>query len=134
MKAMISQPVGFKTEKEIIETWDRAAKHLESMGYEVIDNIFADEWYKNIDIKDTELCFLAKSLENMSFCDVVYFCKGWEDDRRCIIENDAAIVYKIGTLYECIDEKIKEVRLQRDRLEQRKRMIDATSITNIREE
>ena len=125
MKAMISQPVTFRHEEEIIETMNRATKYLESMGFEVTDNIFANEWYKNINIKNIQLCLLAKSLENMSFCDAIYFCKGWEDDQRCIIEHDAAIAYHVGTLYEWdIKEEIEKLRLEADKLEQRKCMVD----------
>jgi hypothetical protein len=39
------------------------------------------------------LCFLAKSLENMSLCHAAYFCKGWEKARGCVIEHDAAEKY-----------------------------------------
>ena len=33
MKAMLSQPMGGKTDEEIIETRNRAIKALEKMGY-----------------------------------------------------------------------------------------------------
>ena len=46
------------------------------------------------------LCFLAKSLENMSLCHAAYFCKGWENARDCRIEHDAAKAYGIEILYE----------------------------------
>lgn len=46
------------------------------------------------------LCYLAKSLENMSLCHAAYFCKGWEDARGCRIEHDAAVVYGLEVLYE----------------------------------
>lgn len=36
------------------------------------------------------LCYLAKSLENMSLCNTAYFVKGWEDARGCRIEHEAA--------------------------------------------
>lgn len=46
------------------------------------------------------LCYLAKSLENMSKCHVAYFCKGWENARGCRIEHDAAVAYGLEVLYE----------------------------------
>lgn len=46
------------------------------------------------------LCFLAKSLENMSLCHAVYFCKGWENARGCRIEHDAAVAYGLDIIYE----------------------------------
>ena len=46
------------------------------------------------------LCYLAKSLENMSLCHASYFCKGWENARGCRIEHDAAVAYGLEVLYE----------------------------------
>lgn len=46
------------------------------------------------------LCYLAKSLENMSLCHAAYFAKGWEDARGCRIEHDAAVAYGLEVLYE----------------------------------
>lgn len=79
-KAMLSQPMGGKDKKEIIETRERAMRFLESKGYEVVNTWFTDEWYshKNMEsrgVVQIPLCFLAKSLENMSLCHVAYFAK-----------------------------------------------------------
>ena len=46
------------------------------------------------------LCFLAKSLENMSLCHAAYFCKGWENARGCKIEHAAAVAYGLEIIYE----------------------------------
>ena len=46
------------------------------------------------------LCFLAKSLENMSLCHAAYFCKGWENARGCRIEHEAAKAYGLTIIYE----------------------------------
>ena len=46
------------------------------------------------------LCFLAKSLENMSLCHAAYFCKGWENARGCKIEHEAAVAYGLDIIYE----------------------------------
>lgn len=105
MKAMLSQPMNGKTDDEIIETRNRAIKTLESMGYKVINTLFTDEWYSNEQmgkrgVVQIPLCFLAKSLENMSLCHAVYFCKGWENARGCKIEHDAAVVYGLDIIYE----------------------------------
>lgn len=97
-KAMLSQPMATKTEKEIIATREEAINILESMGYEVVNTLFTDEWYnpENMEergVVNIPLCFLAKSLENMSKCHAVYFCKGWENARGCQIEYEAAKKY-----------------------------------------
>ena len=72
-KAMISQPMANKTEQEITETRERAKNVLESLGYKFINTLFTDEWYspesmKERGVENMPLCFLAKSLENMSKC------------------------------------------------------------------
>jgi len=105
MKAMISQPMAGKTEQEIIDTRDRALFYLKSLGYEVVNTLFTDEWYSNQSMTErgvvqVPLCFLAKSLENMSLCHVVYFCNGWNKTRGCSIEHEVAKVYGLKILYE----------------------------------
>ena len=105
MKAMLSQPMGGKTDEEIIETRNRAIKALETMGYEVVNTLFTDEWYSQDSMErrgvaNKPLCFLAKSLENMSLCNAAFFCKGWEHARGCRIEHDAAKAYGMTIIYE----------------------------------
>lgn len=104
-KAMLSQPMNGLTENEIVETRNRAIRKLESLGYEVINTYFTDEWYskesmKKRGVEQIGLCFLAKSLENMSKCHVAYFCKGWENARGCKIEHDAAVAYGLTVIEE----------------------------------
>lgn len=104
-KAMLSQPMGGKTDAEIISTRENAIHALEVMGYEVVNTLFTDEWYSSNamisrGVVQIPLCFLAKSLENMSLCHAVYFCKGWENARGCKIEHDAAVAYGLTILYE----------------------------------
>lgn len=104
-KAMLSQPMGGKTDEEIVETRERAIKVLEEKGYEAVNTLFTDEWYSHENMKkrgvvQIPLYFLAKSLEEMSLCHVVYFCKGWENARGCKIEHDAAVAYGLDIIYE----------------------------------
>jgi hypothetical protein len=42
-KAMLSQPMGGKTDEEIVETRERAIKVLEAKGYEIVNTLFTDE-------------------------------------------------------------------------------------------
>ena len=105
LKAMISQPMNGKTDEEIVKTRNRAIAILESKGYKVINTLFTDDWYNEDAIKDRgvvniPICFLAKSLENMSLCNAVYFCKGWDKARGCQIEHRAAAVYGVDIMYE----------------------------------
>ena len=99
-KAMISQPMAGKTDEEIAATRDLAVAKLRQMGYEVVNTLFTDEWYSDKAMEErgvvqVPLCYLAKSLENMSLCHTAYFAKGWEDARGCKIERAAAVAYDL---------------------------------------
>ena len=104
-KAMLSQPMAGKTEQEIVETRNRAIATLKEAGYEIVNTLFTDEWYSKEAMEERgvvqiPLCFLAKSLENMSLCHAAYFCKGWENARGCRIEHEAAKAYGLKIIYE----------------------------------
>ena len=105
MKAMLSQPMAGKTDAEIVATREKAIRALESRGYEIVNTLFTDEWYSTESMKkrgvvQIPLCFLAKSLENMSLCHAAYFCKGWENARGCRIEHEAAKAYGLEIMDE----------------------------------
>ena len=94
-----------KTQAEIVSTREKAIASLEANGYEVINTLFTDEWYSKEKMEERgvvqiPLCFLAKSLENMSLCHTAYFCKGWKQARGCKIEHDAAMAYGLDIIYE----------------------------------
>lgn len=108
-KAMLSQPMAGKSDEEIRDTRDRAIDALESAGYEVVNTLFTDEWYSRENMKkrgvvQIPMCFLAKSIENMSLCHAAYFCKGWEKARGCRIEHEIAKAYGLEIIYEEDDE------------------------------
>lgn len=105
MKAMLSQPMAGKTDEEIVSTREKAIECLTELGYDIVNTLFTDEWYSHEQMRERgviqiPLCFLAKSLENMSLCDAVYFCKDWENARGCRIEHDAAVAYGLTIIYE----------------------------------
>ena len=104
-KAMISQPMAGKSDKEIVETREKAIKTLKEKGFEIVNTLFTDEWYSKDQMEkrgvvQIPLCFLAKSLENMSLCHAAYFCKGFEKARGCRIEHEAAKAYGLEIIYE----------------------------------
>ena len=104
-KAMLSQPMSGRSDEEIIATREKAISMLEAKGYEVINTLFRDDWYSKSEMESRgvvqiPLCFLAKSLENMSLCHVAYFCKDWEIARGCKIEHEAAKAYGLEIIYE----------------------------------
>lgn len=104
-KAMMSQPMAGKSEEEIIATREKAIKVLKEKGFEIVNTLFTDEWYSKEKMAErgvvqVPLCFLAKSLDNMSKCHAVYFCKGWENARGCKIEHEVAKAYGVEIIYE----------------------------------
>ena len=104
-RAMLSQPMGGKTNEEIIQTRERAKAVLQEKGYYVVNTLFTDEWSSKENMEkrgvvQIPMCFLAKSLENMSLCHVAYFCKGWENARGCRIEHETAKAYGMEIIYE----------------------------------
>ena len=104
-KAMLSQPMAGKCDEEISTTREKAIKALKEKGFEIVNTLFTDEWYSKEKMAERgvvqiPLCFLAKSLENMSLCHAAYFCKGWENARGCKIEHEAAKAYGLEIFYE----------------------------------
>ena len=104
-KAMLSQPMAGKTDEEIVATREKAIAALKDKGYEIVNTLFTDEWYSKEKMQERgvvqiPLCFLAKSLENMSLCHAAYFCNGWEKARGCRIEHEAAVAYGLEVIYE----------------------------------
>lgn len=105
LKAMISQPMAGKSDQEIADVREKAIAVLRGMGYEVVDTLFEGEFYSDEQMKERgitqiPLYFLAKSLENMSLCDTVYFCKGWENTRGCKFEHAIAGAYDLNIMYD----------------------------------
>lgn len=95
-KAMICQPMRGLTDDEILSVRNEAKSFLESLGYEVINTFFDQS--ESEGIKNRPLYCLSKALSKMADCDTVYFCKGWEDTRGCVIEHNAAAEYGLNIL------------------------------------
>lgn len=101
-KAMISQPMGGLTDAKIERIRRAAKKKLENLGYEVINTHFnfSDAYLEKKGVKHLSLHYLAKSLMEMATCDLVYFCKGWEKARGCVVEHEAAVRYGLEIVEE----------------------------------
>lgn len=100
MKAMISQPMNGLTDAQITATRNKAIQYLESKGYKVVNSYFKDEFDEPPANVNEGIYFLAKSLEKMSECTAVYFCRGAQAARGCRIERAVAEAYGLT----CIDE------------------------------
>jgi hypothetical protein len=104
-KIMISQPMNGLTDKQITNAQNKFLEYVVKENLEVVHTFFQDEWYSKDSLSSRgvvqiPLCFLAKSIENMSLCHKAYFAKGWENARGCKIEHEIALQYGLDIIYE----------------------------------
>lgn len=99
-KAMISQPMKGMSRDDILAAREYAIAFLTERGYDVEDTFFIDDGFISEDTKNVSIAYLAKSIEVMSKCDAVYFCKGWANARGCKIEHKIAEEYGLITIDE----------------------------------
>lgn len=102
MKIMISQPMNSKSEEQIRNERENIIKQIKENGDEYVDTIIAEEPPKD---SNTAMWYLAKSIEIMSKVDIVYFMRGWENARGCIIENKICQDYGKQTMYRIYERK-----------------------------
>lgn len=93
-KAIISQPMNGKTTEQIREERAAAVEFLTAQGFEVIDTVFELEESP----KNAPLLYMAKSIEAMANCDIVYFLDGWQTARGCQVEYHIARQYGVETI------------------------------------
>lgn len=104
-KIMISQPMNGLTEEQITNAKNKFLEYAKKENLEPLNTYFKDEWYSQDSmnlrgIVQIPVCFLAKSIENMSLCHKAYFAKGWENARGCKIEHEVALQYGLDIIYE----------------------------------
>ena len=93
--AMISQPMKGRTKARILKERESAVRYLTERGYEVIDTVFdiSDASMDAFGVRVKSVYYLSQAIQEMSKCDTVYFCDGWEEAEGCRIE------YKIAKHY-----------------------------------
>ena len=99
-KAMISQPMNGMSRDDILAAREYATVFLKEQGYDIEDTFFTDDGFISDDTKNVSIAYLAKSIEAMSKCDAVCFCKGWANARGCKIEHKIAEEYGLITIDE----------------------------------
>lgn len=98
-KVFISQPMNGLSNIEILAVRNRIKDKFESTGYIVLESYFGSE-FENSTVQNKGLLYLGESLKLMAQADLVYFCKGWQKARGCVIEHQAADAYGIECVYE----------------------------------
>lgn len=107
MKVMITLPIEERDKQEIEDTYIEACEKLEAQGHQIIydyaieSDIYKDleDWYEIV-FAHSELRPLVDSLDSMSMCDSIYFCKDWKKSKYCRIVHEVAMQYGIGRIYE----------------------------------
>ena len=96
-KVFISQPMRGRTDEEILaereEVIEKVRQIYDGEEIEIIDSFF-----KEAPEDATPLWYLGDSIVLLSKADVVYFCKGWETARGCVIEYMCAMQYGIDVV------------------------------------
>ena len=92
-KVFISMPMNGKTNEEIVKEFKSTKKRVLELfdGCQVIDSVFS-----NFDLDNnanTPIHYLGRSIELLADADIVYFAKGWEKARGCLIEYQIAKTY-----------------------------------------
>lgn len=98
-KVFISQPMNGLSNIEISAVRNRIKDQFEKNGWTVLESYFGND-FENSTVPNKGLLYLGESLKLMAQADLVYFCKGWEKARGCVIEQQAAKSYGIECVYE----------------------------------
>ena len=100
-KAIICQPTSVFTDEITKQNRERAISILSKKGYEIVNEVFEDYSLNfNEETKNIPLKVLAKSLNEMADCDAAYFCKGWRQTRKTMMEYNAAVFYELDIVYD----------------------------------
>lgn len=85
-----------KTDEEIKAEREAAvAMATDRFGKAVV---IIDSFFEGAPHDAKPLWFIGKSLQLLSAADCVYFCKGWENYRGCIVERTCAALYGVKIL------------------------------------
>ena len=91
-----------KTAKEIYDRQDEAIAKLEELypeeTFEILDTFIEED--PDEKVKHDGAWLLGISIFLMSYADLVYFVKGWDDARGCIMEHNVAVAYGIPIVEE----------------------------------
>lgn len=101
--AMISQPMGDRSDEHIKKVRDKAMKELYENGYETLDTYFDygnDEDLYNEGVRNIGVFYLAKSIEMLSHADLLYMVDDWWNAKGCLIEKTIAAKYGIPIVYQ----------------------------------
>ena len=96
-KVFISQPMADKTNEQIMGERTAALADIVVRTNFAVDEI--QSFFKDAPHDAKPLWFLGESIKMMAEADIVYFCKGWQNQRGCMIEHECATRYGKTCMY-----------------------------------
>lgn len=95
MRLFVSVPMQDRTEEEILQDYEMAV---------AVVCAFTKEEVEFIDVYNPEMTgklnCLGEAIKKMQDADLVFFCRGWETHKGCLIEHQCAVQYGIPCMYE----------------------------------
>lgn len=91
MKLFISQPMRGLTDEEILAVRENAKSFVERLFGEEVEVL--ESFFLGAPADAKPLWYLGESIKLLSEADLVYFAKGWENNRGCRIEHMCAVEY-----------------------------------------
>lgn len=107
-KIFISQPMTNLDEAEILATRKKEIQYIKEHieNAEIVGRYFKDatreyvESFEQFDyIKNWDIYWLGRSIEELAQADVLWLCDGWEYSKGCNIELECAIQYGLEISY-----------------------------------
>lgn len=97
-KVFISQPMDGKDQKQLSATVRHALSVVRYITHEDAEEVaMIPRYYKK---DESPLLQLADRIKMMASADIVVFCIGWFEDKRCRIEYDIAEKYGLHVIIE----------------------------------
>lgn len=96
MNIFVSMPMNGKTDEEISNKI-KEIKH--KFSEDIVTSGFTDSGYMP-KVNHISVHMLGYAIQEMSYCDVVYFAQGWQTARGCQIEHDICVEYDIPMMFE----------------------------------
>lgn len=108
-KLFISQPMGGKTDEEILAVRNKAIasakEKLKKLGHKDDEIEVIESFFEDFKPNAKPLHYLAASINLLADADVAYFAKGWEKARGCKVEFECAVQYGIDIICDCAEDK-----------------------------
>lgn len=98
--ALILQPIEDCMPDEIDNTYNRAECALKKRGYEAMIDVFSARGPNKDRPTEFPLFCLSRKMKLLSMCDAVYICRGWQNDRACMVLRLAASLFGLTMIDE----------------------------------